>query len=86
MKARDALMIDLSEEESDDDNDGDELLQLRQDNTSVDPISLEASDDKEEEAHSEGQSIPLVGSWLGIVNVDKDENEDLARARLQATL
>ena len=85
MKAGDALTIDLFEEESDDVNDGDDLLQLGQDNTAVEPVSLEASNDEEEEAHSEGQSIPLVGSWLGVVNVDEDENEDLAMARLQAT-
>ena len=82
MKAGDALTIGLSEEESDDVNNGDDLLQLGQDNTVVEPVSLEASDDEEEEAHSEGQSVPLVGSWLGVVNVDEDENEDLARARL----
>ena len=84
MKVGDVLTIDLSEEESDDDNDGDELLQLGQDNTAIDSISLEASDDEEEEAHSEGQLVPLVGSRLGIVNIDEDENEDLARTRLQA--
>ena len=83
MKADNALTIDLSEEESDDDNEGDELLQLGQDNTAVDLVSLETSDEDEEEAHLERQSVPLVGSRLGVVNVDEDENEDLARARLQ---
>ena len=85
MKAKDALMIDLFEEEFDNDNDDDELLQLGQDNTAIDPVSLEASDEDEEEAHSKGQSVPLVGPWLGVINVNEDENEDLARARLHAT-
>ena len=82
MRVGDALTIDLFEEESDDVNDGDNLLQLGQVNTAVEPVSLEASNDKEEEAHLEGQSVPLVGSPLGVVNVDEDKYEDLARARL----
>ena len=85
MKAGDALTIDLSEEEFDDVNDDDDLLQLGHDNTTVEPVSLEASNDEEKEAHSEGQSVLPVGFRFGVINVDEDENEDLARARLQAT-
>ena len=85
MKIDDTMTIDLSKEESDDDDDNDELIQLGQENTIVQLISLEASDDEEEEAHLEGQSIPLIGSRLDVVSVSKEENEDLERARLQAT-
>ena len=38
-----------------------------------------------EEAHSEGQLVPLMGSRLGGVDLDMEKNEDLARVRLQAT-
>ena len=75
---------DLSEEESDDDEHDDELVQLGQENTAVQLVSLEASDDEEEEAHSKGQLVPLIGSKLGVVSVEKEENEDLTWARLQA--
>ena len=85
MKVDDALMIDLSEEESNNSNQDDKSVQLGQEDTAIQLVSLEASDNEEEEAHLEGQSVLLMGSKLGVVNVDKDENEDLTRARLQAT-
>ena len=75
---------DWPEEESDDDKHDDELVQLSQENTVVQLVSLEVSNDKEEEAHLEGQSILLIGSRLGVVSVDEEENGDLIRARLQA--
>jgi hypothetical protein len=83
MKMDDAMTVDLSEEESDDDDD--DLLLPRQENTAAEPIPLESSEDEDEEAHSEGQSVPLIGSRLGAMSVGKEENEELARARGQAT-
>ena len=85
MKVGDALTIDLSKEESVGSDQDNEFVQLGQEDTAVQLVSLEAINEEEEEAHSEGQSVPLVGSRLGVVNIDKDENEDLARTRLQAT-
>jgi hypothetical protein len=79
----DAMTVDLSEEESDDDDD--DLLQPGQENTAVEPIPLETSEDEDKEAHSEGQSVPLIGSRLGAMSVGEEENEELARARGQAT-
>jgi hypothetical protein len=83
MKMDDAMMVDLLEEESDDDND--DLLQLGQENTTIEPLLLESSEDEDEEAHSEGQSVPLIGSRLGDVSVGEEENEELARMRGEAT-
>jgi hypothetical protein len=83
MKMDDAMTVDLSEEESDDDDDN--LLLPRQENTATEPIPLESSEDEDEEANSEGQSVPLIGSRLGAVSVGEEENEELARARRQAT-
>jgi hypothetical protein len=77
------MTVDLSEEESDDDDD--DLLLPRQENTVAEPIPLESSEDEDEEAHSEGQSVPLIGSRLGAVSVGEEENEELTRARGQAT-
>ena len=85
MKADDALTIDLSEEESDGSDQDAKFIQLGQEDTGVQLVSLEASDEEAEEAQAEGHSVPLIGSWLGVVNVNEDENEELARARLQAT-
>jgi hypothetical protein len=83
MKMDDAMTVDLSEEESDDDDD--DLLLPGQENTAAEPIPLESSEDEDEEAHSEGQSVPLIGSRLGAVSVGEEENEELARTRGQAT-
>ena len=85
MIADDAFMIDLSEEESDSSNSNAEIVQLGQEGIGNQLLSLESSDKEEEEAESQGHSVPLQGSRLGVVDVDDDENEDLARARLQAT-
>ena len=85
MKMDNTLTIDMSKEESNDEDDNDDGVQLGQENTKFQPVSLNTSNDKEEEAHLEGQSIPLIGSKLGSVSVSKEKNEDLARARLQAT-
>ena len=86
MKVGETLTIDLSEEESADCDQENEFVQLGQEDTGLQLVSLDASDEEEEEeAHLEGQSVPLVGSRLGVVNINEDKNEDLARARLQAT-
>ena len=83
MKIDDTMMVDLSEEESDDNDDN--LVQLGQEKTVVEPLSLKSSDDKDKEAHSEGQLVPLIGSRLGGVSAGEEENEELARTRLQGT-
>ena len=85
MKMDDTMVIDLFEESFDNDDDNEELVQLGQENTGVELVSLEASDKEVEGAHSEEQSVPLMGSRLGAVDYDEEENEDLAQARLQAT-
>ena len=85
MIADDAFMIDLSKEESDISDPNAKIIQLGQEGTGNQLVSLESSNEKEEEAESQGHSVPLQGSQLGVVDVDDDENEDLARARLQAT-
>ena len=85
MKMDNTMTIDLSKEESDDEDDDDDGVQLGQENTAIQPVSLDTSNDKEEEVHSKGQSVPLIGSRLGGMSVGEEENEDLARARLQAT-
>ena len=54
-------------------------------NTTVQPLSLETSEDEDEEAHLEEQSVPLIGSRLGGMSVGEEENEGLERVRLQAT-
>jgi hypothetical protein len=83
MKIDDAMTVDLSEEESDDDDD--DLLLPCLENTAAEPIPLESSEDEDEEAILEGQSVPLIGSRLSAVSVGEEENEELARARGQAT-
>jgi hypothetical protein len=81
MKMDDSMTVDLSEEESDDDDVDDDFLLPRIENTAAEPIPLESSEDEDKEAHSEGQSVPLIGSRLGAVSVGEEENEELARAR-----
>ena len=83
--AEQPLTMDESDDESDDVNDGDDLLQLGQEIPAVEVVSLQSSSSEEEDGHLEEQSIPLVGSRLGVTNADDDENEELARERLQAT-
>jgi hypothetical protein len=81
MRADDAMTLVLPEETSDDDDDspiGDEDA-----TPNLDAIDL--SDDDDDKGHSEEQSIPLVGSRLGAATVTEEENEELARARGQAT-
>ena len=82
MKRDDAMIIDLSEGESDNDIDDDNLVQLGQENIVVELLSLESSDDKDEEAHSKVQSVSYIGSRLGGMSIGEEENEELARARL----
>ena len=86
MKVGEALTIDLSEEESTESNQENEFVQLGQEDTSLQLVSLHASnEEEEEELHSEGQLVPLMRSRLGVVNIDENENKDLARVRFQAT-
>jgi hypothetical protein len=79
------MTVDLSDEDmdnedvvplgDDDDDEGNDATLAPQ----------ESSDDDDDEGNSEGQSIPQVGSWLGVVNVGEKENEELSRLRIQAT-
>jgi hypothetical protein len=85
MKADEVMTVDLSDEDmdnedvvplgDDDDDEGNDATLAPQ----------ESSDDDDDEGNSEGQSIPLVGSRLGVVSVGEVENEELARLRIQAT-
>ena len=68
MKMDDTMTIELSEESSDDDDDDEELVQPSQENTDVQLVSLEASNEEMDEEHLEGQSVPLMGLRLGSVN------------------
>ena len=81
----DTMTIDLLTDEFDDEYEDEDIVQLGQENTVAELVSLEASGEEMEEAQSEGQSIPLLGSRLGAVDYDEEETEDLARVRLQAT-
>ena len=85
MKADDTMTIDLSVDESDDEYEDEGVLQLGQENTAIEYVSLDTSGEDEEEADSEGQEVPLQGSMLGGINYDLEEPVDLARARLAAT-
>lgn len=80
-----SMTMDVSDDDSDDANDGNEPLQVGQDIPAINLSSTESSSSEEEDGQSEEQAIPLVGSRLGVTNVDDDENEELARARLEAT-
>jgi hypothetical protein len=81
MKADEVMSVDLSDE----DTDNEDVVPLGEENTTLDPDAQESSNDKDDEGNLGGQSIPLVGSWLGVVSVGKEENEELARLRIQAT-
>jgi hypothetical protein len=83
MKADEDMIVDLSDEDMDDDD----VVLLVKENATLDPNAQESSNHKDEERSSKGQSIPLIGSRLGVVSVGEEENviEELARARGQAT-
>ena len=82
MKVDDAMTIDLSVDKSDDAYEEEGVVQLGQEGSAVELVSLETSSEEEEEAKSEGQEIPLKGSTLGGANFDEEEPEEIARARL----
>jgi hypothetical protein len=79
MTVDDTITVDPSDEES---NDND-VFTLGQEIATVDPLPQESSEEEDEEANSEDQSIPLRGSRLSVVSVG--ENEELSRVREQAT-
>jgi hypothetical protein len=81
MKADEVMIVDLFDEDTDDE----EVVPLSEENATLEPDAQESSNDEDEEGNSEGQSIPLIGSQLGVVTVGEEENEELARARGQAT-
>jgi hypothetical protein len=81
MRADDAMTLVLLEETSDDDDDS----SMGDEDATPHPDAIDLSDDDDDEGHSEEQSIPLVGSRLGAATVTEKENEELARARGQAT-
>jgi hypothetical protein len=77
MRADDAMALVLPEETSDDDEDS----PMGDEDATPHPDAIDLSDDDDDEGHSEEQSIPLVGLWLGAATVTEEENEELARAR-----
>jgi hypothetical protein len=85
MKAAEVMTVDLAEE----DMDNEDLVPLGDENATLDPDAQESSDDDNDEGNLEGnlegQSIPLIGSRLDVVSVGEEENEELAKARGQAT-
>jgi hypothetical protein len=81
MRADDTMTLILPEETSDDDDD----VPMGDKDATPNPNAIDLSDDDDDEGHSEEQSIPLVGSRLGAATVTEEENEELARARGQAT-
>jgi hypothetical protein len=81
MRADDAMTLVLPEETSDDLDD----VPIGDEDATPNPDAIDLSDDDDDKGHSEEQSIPLVGSRLGAATVTEEENEELARARGQAT-
>jgi hypothetical protein len=81
MRAADSMTLVLPEETSDDDDDS----PMGDEDATPHPDAIDLSDDDDDKGHSEEQSIPLVGSRLGAAAVTEEENEELARARGQAT-
>jgi hypothetical protein len=77
MKADEVMIVDLSEEDTDDED----VVPLGDRNATLDPDAQESSDDDDDEGNLEGQLIPLIGSRLGVVSVGEEENEELVRAR-----
>jgi hypothetical protein len=81
MRADDAMTLVLPKESSDDNDDS----PMGDDDATPHPDAIDLSDDDDDEGHSEEQSIPLVGERLGAAIVTEEVNEELARARGQAT-
>jgi hypothetical protein len=81
MKADEVMTVDLSEE----DTDNEDVVSLGDKNATLDLDAQESSDDDDNEDHSEGQSIPLIRLQLGVVSIREEDNEELMRARGQAT-
>jgi hypothetical protein len=81
MRTDDAMTLVLSKDTSDDDDD----VPMGDEDATPNPDAIDLSDDDDDKGHSEEQSIPLVGSRLGAAIVTGEENEELARARRQAT-
>jgi hypothetical protein len=81
MKVDEVMIVDLSDEDMDDED----MVPLGEENATLDPEAHESSDDEDEEGNLEGQSIPLIGSRLGVVSVGEEENEEVVRARGQTT-
>jgi hypothetical protein len=81
MKADEVMTIDLFEEDTGDED----MVSFGDENATFDPDAQESSDYDNDEGNSKRQSIPLIGSRLGVVSIGEEENEELARARGQAT-
>jgi hypothetical protein len=82
MKANEVMIVDLSDEDIDDEN----IVLLGGENATLESNAQKSSDEmEEEEGNSEGQSIPLIGSRLGVVSIGEEENEEFTRVRGQAT-
>ena len=81
MKSDEVMTIDLSKE----DMDNEDVVPLGDKNATLVIQESSNNDDDDNEGNSKGQSIPLVGSRLGVVSIGKVENEELARLKIQAT-
>jgi hypothetical protein len=77
MKANEVMTVDLSDKDTDDED----VVPLGYNNAPLEPDAQESNDEEEDEGNSEGQSIPLIGSGLGVVSIGEEENEELARVR-----
>ena len=76
MKPDEVMTVDLSDKD---------IIPLGNNNAPLEPDAQVSSDKEEDERNLEGQSIPLIGSWLGVVSVEEEENKEFIRARGQAT-
>ena len=76
MKPDEVMTVDLSDKD---------IIPLGNNNAPLEPDAQVSSDKEEDERNLEGQSIPLIGSWLGVVSVGEEENEEFTRVRGQAT-
>ena len=68
MKAYEVINVDLFEENMDDED----VVLLGNENATLDPNAQDSSNDNNGKGNLEGQSIPLIGSWLGVVRVGKE--------------
>lgn len=81
----DAMTLDLSLGDADDAFEDEGVVQLGEEGTAAEIVSLETSSEEEDEAESEGHDVPLEGSTLGGADFNEEEPEELTRARFAVT-